>query len=257
MARATRPWMLAITAALLALPAAAAQRYEGLAYGAKGGPLVYREVHWLYRDAGVPSRLVLYRCPDGRPFARKRMREAPGATAPSFDFVDARSGYREGVRAGATGREIVWQPDARTPLRARPLDVPAGTVIDAGFDAYVRQHWNDIARAPQTVFFLVPSRFDAIRFRIADGGAATYPGRPARTLRMGLAGLLGLALPDLELTYDAADHRLLRFRGPGTVRDAKGRMQMLRIEFPAPPVDVSPAEIEDAANVPLVASCAR
>lgn len=83
---------------LAAARAPAQQRTEGLAYPAKGGPLVYRENHWLYRDGGQASRLVLYRCPDGRPFARKHAVDSAGALAPDFDFLDARTGYREGVR---------------------------------------------------------------------------------------------------------------------------------------------------------------
>ena len=59
---------------------------------------------------GVARRLVLYRCPDGRAFARKTVVERPAAQAPDFDFEDARDGtgqayHRVGgeARAGSEG----------------------------------------------------------------------------------------------------------------------------------------------------------
>ena len=243
---------------LIALPACtlAAQRYEGLAYAHDGG-LVYREVHWLHREVGVPSRLVLYRCPDGRAFARKRMRDVPNATAPSFDFTDARLGYREGVRANGAGREAYWQERTGAAVVTHALGPAADVVIDAGFDAFVRANWSSIDRRGRVLSFLVPSRIGALRFRVRDAGTATVLGRPARVLRMGLAGLLGVALPEVELAYDAGDRRLLRFRGLGTVRDADGRLQVLRVDFPTPAVPAAPAEVEAALREPLVTSCAR
>lgn len=251
-------YLLAAALAAISPIAAGAQRAEGLAYPAAGGPLVYREVHWLYRDAGVPARVVLYRCPDGRPFARKTMRASPSAIAPVFDFIDARTGYREGLRVRGGVTEVYWQPDARTPLRTRTIAATGEFVADAGFDAFVRTRWDAIAQRAQVVPFLIPSHFGTLDFRVRDAGATAVQGRPARRLRMGLAGLLGLALPDVELVYDAVDRRLVRFIGPGTVRDPRGRLQTLRVEFPAPPVDDVPMrEVDDARAATLVASCAR
>ncbi len=55
----------------------------GNAYAPASGKLMYTESHWLYDDSGNPSRLVLYRCPDGKPFARKLVRDDghPAASA--------------------------------------------------------------------------------------------------------------------------------------------------------------------------------
>ena len=53
----------------MARQAMAIEHYEGLAYEKKSGKLLYRESHWLQEG----QRLVLYRCPDGKPFARKKV----------------------------------------------------------------------------------------------------------------------------------------------------------------------------------------
>lgn len=255
------PRLAGATVALLAAtaPAVAQQRYEGLAYPASGSALVYRETHWLYRDGGVPARLVLYRCPGGAPFARKTMRESPSATAPDFEFVDARRGYREGVRTRGATREVFQRDRETAPLVTRPLKAPEGVVIDAGFDAWVRANWARIGQGGAVAPFLIPSRFQALDFRVTSAADSHERGRPVRRMRMALASWLGFALPAIELTYDARTRRLLRFKGPGTVRDARGRLQTLRIEFAEPPVTtgVTRAEIDAAARMPLVASCSR
>lgn len=237
-------------------PVVAQVRYEGLAYPAGGGGLVYREVHWLYRDGGVDARLVMYRCPDGRAFARKTLREVAGPSAPDFEFVDARSGYREGVRSRGGTREVFYRDRAGAREVARPLPKAAGLVVDAGFDRFVQAHWARLGRGQVTAPFLVPSRFQTVDIRVGDATEARERGRPVRRMGMVLAGWRGLVVPRIELTYDVAERRLLRFTGPGTVRDARGRLQMLRVEFPAAPVaGVPAAEIAAARHETLVQAC--
>jgi hypothetical protein len=76
-----RASLTAFLAVLLALPpAAAAPPGPGLslqlahAMPTGGGALLYREQHLLRSAGGRPrERLVMYRCPDGRAFARKRV----------------------------------------------------------------------------------------------------------------------------------------------------------------------------------------
>ena len=87
--------------ALAAVPALAAETWTGAAYLADGGALAYRETHYRFGA----ERLVVYACPDGRPFARKTILENGIAQAPDFSLRDARWGYREGVRGSGETRE--------------------------------------------------------------------------------------------------------------------------------------------------------
>jgi hypothetical protein len=73
---------------------------------------------------------------------------------------------------------------------------------------------------------------------------------------MTLAAWFGFAVPDLRLTYDVRERRLLRFEGIGSIRDARGGAQPVRIDFPDPPVAADRAEIDAAARQRLVARCA-
>ena len=71
-----RVWPL--LALLMATPGHAVERhYTGVAYAADTDQVRYREEHWLFDDHGVQTRLVLYRCPAGQPFAKKTMRYLP------------------------------------------------------------------------------------------------------------------------------------------------------------------------------------
>lgn len=237
---------------------ASTERYEGYAYATDGATLLYSETHWLYSDDGVPTRLVVYRCPDGRPFARKTLRDVDGASEPDFEFTDGRDGHREGVRRSAVGREVYWQERAGSPLQARQLEQGGDIVIDAGFDAFIRAQWNSISTAaPLKARLLLPSRFAALDVRIED--ATTSADRAARQRRMQvrLDAWYAFALPAMSLVY-GEDRRLREFRGIGTIRDSRGRNQEVVIRFPPDQRadEGDGAEIAAAAGAELAGRCA-
>jgi hypothetical protein len=241
----------------VASPLSAAERYEGIAYERGSERIVYRETHWLFDRDGMHQRLVLYRCTDGRAFARKWVREAPSAVAPDFDYEDGRDGYREGVRTDHGSRVVFVRENARAELKTRPLPQRADGVLDAGFDAFVRAHWEDFdaGRAPQ-LDFLIPSRFEFLPFVLFGMRDTTWTGAPARRLTMRLQGWYGFALPGIDLTYDRGG-RLEEFDGVGNVRDAAGKHQNVRIVFPAEAVraEVPESDVAQAGAEPLAAHC--
>jgi hypothetical protein len=238
--------LLAPGAAPAAYDASSLQRHTGIAHDARGRVL-YRETH--YVDGA--SRLVLYRCSDGRAFARKRV-DGSGI-APDFDFLDGRDGYREGVRNAAGGREVYWRAGSGKPQKQAAVAKTAASVFDAGFDAYVRQHWTALAGGtPMRARFLVPSRMDAVGIRLQS-----RPGAPPGflDLAMRLDAWYGFALPEFRMRYRKADRWLARFEGIGTIRDASGAYPKLRIDFPDRPTAVGRAELQEARTTPLADAC--
>jgi hypothetical protein len=236
---------------------AADQHYVGVAY-AGNGQVAYREEHWTYEANGVQSRLVLYRCASGQPFARQLVKNVPDAFAPDFDFVDARDGYREGVRSRDGAREVYVQKSAQLPLRTAPLPFQEGAVIDAGFDAYVAAHWAELTgKHALKVPFLVPGRFAYLELKLSGASQSVEDGEPAMNLRMSMGTWFGFAAPSIDLTYLTAGPRLRRFQGIGNIHDSAGKSQSVGIEFPAsmqlaPPLS---EDIEAAAAMPLMGSC--
>jgi hypothetical protein len=237
---------------------AASQHYEGTAYTMSDAHVAYKEEHFVFEDHGIHTRLVLYRCPSDEPFARKWVRAIAGDEAPNFDLVDARDGYREGVRGEGERREVYVQDSRRAPLRSALLPTRENVVIDAGFDAYVRDHWDEIGTLDKAqIAFLVPSRLGYVDLRLRPADAAEPDGAAVHHLRLVMDAWFGFIVPSIDLAYADADRRLLRFQGLSNIRDVAGRSQKVRIEFPRSGVFGPPGaeEIARAAALPLVAHC--
>lgn len=241
---------------LAAAPCAwAADHYEGLAYAAQSGELAYREIHWRYEEQGQPARLVLYRCPNGAAFARKRMSAGSDPATPNFDFIDARTGYREGVRGAGDRREVYWRAGHGGDMKTRTLELDADAVIDAGFDAVVRAQWQALREGTSIeAGFLLPSRLEFI-----DVSIGRIDGAKAETtrLRMELDAWYGFAAPRTELVYRNSDRWLLQFEGIGSIRDDSGHHQEVRIEFPPAlrTADIDRKQVDAAVATPLGRSC--
>jgi len=249
--------IVACAATALAMPAAGVEHYEGEAYALAGATPLYRESHWRYDDEGVAKGLVLYLCPDGSPFARKHIRATASAQAPDFDLVDARDGYSEGVRGKGNAREVYVRSNAVAPERTAELKDHSALVVDAGFDAFVRSHWDALNGSAATLDFLVPSRLGAMNFQVSRIGAEKVDGRDAQRFRLALARWYGGLLPHIDVVYDDATRNLVRYEGMSNMRDASARNLVVRIEFPTAERDTqaTPADVAAAASAPLTGTC--
>ena len=136
-------------------------------------------------------------------------------------------------------------------MQAKAIKVAADAVIDAGFDAAVRQRWQALAGGGAiTIPFLLPSRFGFMPLELAGSKQGRSGGEPALQLRMSVARWYGFALPAIELAYALDGHRLLEFRGIGSIRDQAGHYQDVRIVFPAANRAANVAEAEIAPQRP-------
>lgn len=245
---------------LIAMAPAAAttgiERVEASAYSGRNGALLYRETHWRYQEGGLQRREVLYRCPDGAPFARKRLWYTDSPSTPEFDFTDGRDGYREGLYGRGPSRRTYWRPQQEAPQQRREVVLPQGAVVDAGFDEYIRAHWGSLQSGQSvSASFVLPSRDQPLALRITPSSVPAD--ESYLRLRLKFDAWYGFALPQTELLYRRSDRRLLRFEGIGTIRDLAGRYPALRIEFdPAPPVrEASRRSLEAALSAPLTGRC--
>lgn len=241
-ATTTRSALLIVLAMGAQSSAFAGETYEGLAYARDGQRLLYREVHWV--DGA--RHLVLYRCPDGKAFARKRLDRAPGAASPDFELVDGRDGYREGVR---DGRVFVQTGTGAAP-RSAALGSPR-PVIDAGFDAFVRGAWDGLGGG-RSMAFLVPSRLKALDFDVRQVASDAQ----RRSFKLTLGAWYGGLLPPIVVDYAMAGRQLLRYRGISNIRSARGGNVDVDIRFPADRRRGSDgAALDAAATAPLDGRC--
>lgn len=255
--------LLATTAAAESLPGARHyMSYDGTAFDTDDGQVLYRESHFLAMEGGaVRERLVLYRCADGTPFARKRVENAFASPwLPEFDMVDARIGYREGFSAkGQTPEVYVQEVGEDQPERETFDQIPEDLVGDAGFDSFVQDHWEQLVAGETMRFkFLVPSRLDYMSFKVRQVREDRIDDRPVRVFRLALGGLLGLIVSGIDVSYDSQSRTLMRFEGLSNVRDEEGDNYVARIDFPPDErrEEASSEPFEAARNVQLASACA-
>jgi len=223
---------------------------------ASDGHLMYTESHWIYSDGGNPARLVLYRCPDGKPFARKTLHDDGSAQAPNFELDDGRTGYQEGVRKAGGKREVFVRDSKNAKDRTATLNTSPMPVIDAGFDTYIRAHWDTMSKDGDTLPFLVPSRLGTLSFRVKRQADTQIEGHAARQYRLSLDSMIGFALPHLDVAYDAKTHELLSFDGIANIRSSSGKNVSAKILFdPSKNKDVARADLNAAAKAPLDGQC--
>jgi hypothetical protein len=254
----TRTCVAGLTAIGVASGCLAGESYHGYAYAAGEHRLLYQETHWLYNENGSEHRLVLYTCPNGEPFGRKSVNSAPGAATPDVDLFDGRVGYHEGVRTLDGHREVFVQTSARTPERRAALTSPPNAVIDAGFDAFVREHWDTLSRSGMSPLpFLVPSELGYLNFSARPLRDDDSHGADLRWFRLSLASWYGFALPHIDLAYDKQTHQLREYRGVSNIRGGNGRNLSVTIQFPPSErrADAGEAEIDQAARRPLSGRC--
>jgi hypothetical protein len=197
--------------------------YSGTASAPHSAEFLYGEQHVLhYRDGRLVDRVTLYTCGNGQPFARKTVVYAD-PLAPDFLLEDLSIGLREGVRTEG-GRRVVFFRRVRVEAeKSAPLPSVAGLVVDAGFDEFIRAHWERLAQAQgMEMHFLVPSRLESLNFQVQRLRADTLDGIPVEVFRLKLTGVLGWVLPGIDVTYSADDRVLMRYEGLSDLRDAAG-----------------------------------
>lgn len=231
--------------------------YQGEARDLDTGTLLYREHHLVRQDGALPrERVVLYRCVDDALFARKRVDYSNASASPAFAMEDGRFGYREGVRLTDASLITYVRRDAASDEEQTALASTKRLVIDAGFDEFVRAHWNELQRGDTlTLDFLVPSRLDSYGFKLRKVESVPSDDAQISVFRLSLGGVLGWFADDIEVRYRDADRRLMRFEGLTNIRADRKDNLHARIDFP-PQLERSglgPAEWEQALAEPLTA----
>jgi hypothetical protein len=220
----------------IGVDAAEVLRYEGSARDADSGALLYRETHFVEMVEGrIDTRLVLYRCP-GRDlaFARKAVRYGSVPEQPEFELTDARLGYREGLQRRGNGSvETFVRPDRDSVEQRAGLVDGSGIVADAGFDEFLKRHWDALQRGEEVrLDFLVPARLGAIGFKIRKHRDDRAGDREVSVIRLSLGAWWGFIAPHIDAAYDRQTRQLLRYRGLSNLRDADGRNLNVDIVFP-------------------------
>ncbi|MEO8002184.1 MAG: hypothetical protein ABI644_09925 [Arenimonas sp.] len=228
---------------------------EGIARDPENLKPLYKEQHWVRFNLLAPvERLVIYRCMDGTAFARKHVNYQPSSQAPAFEFLDARKGYIEGLRY-KQNQAALWyrQPGATTEKNV--LLTVKNLVADAGFNEFIKINWLKLrAGKPLPLMFAVPTRLQAYKFSLKQTSERQFANVAAVTYQLKLSGLWSFLADPIEVTYDKASRRLLRFQGLSNLRNDAGEFDLMaQIDFPQAARAATEEEWQKNISAPLTA----
>lgn len=201
----------------------------------QGGALLYREEHVVRRSGDrLLGATTTYRDAEGRPLAVLRTDFSADPYAPSYVFEDLRSGAVEEVSPGE-GRVAL-----RAGPRSRTVPAPEGEarrlVAGQGLDRYVRARLDEIlAGARLDVAYPIPSRLETHDLRVRALGR---PDGATVWIRAEFSSwVLRLLAPSLDVEYDLATRRLVRYRGPSNLAFDGGENPLVEITYAYPGED--------------------
>ncbi|NVK73874.1 MAG: hypothetical protein HWE24_10355 [Oceanospirillaceae bacterium] len=228
-----RYFMVAVLAFLFSSSSMAEEGFSklvGSAYSVETGTLLYRETH---QKVSEDIYKVEYSEPDGQIFANKTLDFSKSRITPSFSQVNERNGEKISVTQSGDLLKISYQENNTAKVEKDSVKLVAGMVVDAGFDAFVKQYWNTLITGKEMdIEYLVPSRQTTYRFRVSqitcvDGtkeGAMCFALKP-------VSWFVRLAVDPIVVAYDPADKRLLRFTGRANICDEQGKYQTVDIQY--------------------------
>ncbi len=240
--------MQAVTASLLLLalivlsftqPAAADVRATGLAYAVGSQEMLYSETFTRLTDT---EERVDYRDMTGKLIAEKHLFYGANTWAPEFDQFDLRLGEKITVRRGDGVLIAGYQHGEQNSFRSTVIDDAPMLVIDAGFDGFVRAHWQRVMLGKKLdLAFLLPTRGRTIVLKIHSVDALNFnfpqPLEDDSVLfvRIAPAGwLMRVVVDPIELAYDITSRRLLAFRDISNLRNDDGVSQQVEIYYRYP-----------------------
>lgn len=224
------PWsiigVMLLSTSSLAQQSPAVERFEGTAR-LEDGTVAYRETHWVEYQAGRPLRsLTRYFDPTGRKIAELDSDYRTSAFAPRYTFsVEGR--ITESAGPLADGVELQTEGERKV-LTVDPTQTQL--VLGQGLHQLVRSKLDELASGSELVVrFGIPSRLDTYQFRIAREESSN-----SQLVRLRIRidnWLLALFAPSIEVDYDRATRRPVRYRGVSNLPGPGGAPMSVTISY--------------------------
>lgn len=202
----------------------------GSAYSLKTGELLYRETHTPLANKAYK---VEYSEPNGQVFGEKTLDFSESNITPSFIQVNDRNGERIEVSQRVGNLNVMYQENSAAKEQKKAIKREQGMVVDAGFDAFVKQYWSPLVSGKQLdVEYLVPSKQTTFSFRFSQ--ASCLEGTQAGAQCFSLAPvswLVKMAVDPIIVAYDPVEKTLLRFTGRANICDVNGQYENVDIQY--------------------------
>ncbi|CAA0121668.1 Uncharacterised protein [Halioglobus japonicus] len=191
----------------------------GQAYDQESNELLYSEVHCVSQDA--LAREVVYRDSQEQLVAYKVLNYTTGSLTPSFVQDNVASNDVVAVQLEQGGIILTTTAGESAPemVALKPGgDYPV--VVDAGFDAFVRQNWDSLIAGESMRFQFPVAAREALVTLSIESTPCSYATGTDQCFRLEPDNWLFRMLADhIELGYDADLQRLARFRGVSNISD--------------------------------------
>ena len=213
----------------------------GTAWTPDQSAVLYYEYHFAENPDLQLSTRVQYRRADGSVFAEKTIDYSRSLTAPDIQHIDYRNTARITTELTDDSRaamiKVGFQAHDSPRYREELLAHRESVVVDAGFDPFVRKHWQSLITGESvSAGMLVPSRLDTVRVSLTKADAShcdqastdvyCFVIRPAGMLRA-----VGWLVDPIYIGYDQQSQRLKIFYGISNLRDDDGDPQNVLITF--------------------------
>lgn len=193
----------------------------GTAYLSGSKQLVYRETHFYSADR--LTHRVEYRDSQGEWLAEKTIDYRTGLTTPEFEITHIPMKQRRKIywsQGNITVTSQILEADKQSVAQIRPR---YPLVIDAGFDTFIRKHWNTLTQGNSFEFYFpLPQRAKLIRLKVRQI-PCSIPAIERHCFQLLPANaFLRLITEPVELGYRLLDRRLIHYRGLSNIEDKHG-----------------------------------
>lgn len=240
MTRALLLASLLVCAPLVSSAADVTARFYGHAYDLKTNRYLYTEVHEqkLAGDKWLGGS-IKYFGPDGVLLGEKKLDFSASPYIPVYDYRLPALKYEEAItHVGDDGITMVKTSDGKRKTATVANKAPIAG--DSGFHTFLREHFQELLDGKTVPFtFVAAGNLDSFKFRAKRVEDTTFEGKKAVRFLVEANSLLRIVAPNLQVTYDPEQQRLLEYRGPSNVIDpVTDKVYEARIIYPAqPPAD--------------------
>lgn len=204
----------------------------GEAFDMQSNELLYRETHCL--KSNNTARQVTYQTEEGQVIARKLIDYKSGMTTPSF--VQQNLVTNETIKVELSGEEVTMSvlDTNQVPrnITRKRVSEKIPMVIDAGFDYFVQENWNQLVAGKTQIFqFPLASRAKLVELRL-NPTTCSYDSETDQCFKLDVnSWLLRILVAPIELGYDTDLKRLKRYRGLSNIEDKKGKGMVVDIRY--------------------------
>ena len=205
----------------------------GNAYSTKNAELLYREMHYTLPSGS--DYQVIYQRPDGDIIANKQLAFPIDGNQPAVEQSNSLCGEFIKVEHPSADRiSVTYREKTDKKTKEKTFRKPERLVVDAGFDNYVRENWDELVSGRKFHFnFLAPSRLRAYDF-VAQAIDCQREGDFTCFEIESDVWYLDAFLDVIVLTYTADTRQLMGFTGLGNIADAKCDYMEVDIHYEYP-----------------------